>query len=144
MSQHAIAEKFARAIQERDLDALGELMHEDIVSRLPQSGETIHGRSNYLAMLSNYPGLPDVLVSSITGDDKAAVISSSTPFAPPTVTVFGGDRFIVEGRATYSNGETFHSISVLRVQGQFVIEETAYFAPPFEAPEWRRGYVDVD
>ena len=144
MSQQEIAERYARAIQARDVDALGELMDEDIVSRIPQSGETIRGRSNYLEMLTSYPGLPESELGSAHGNERTAVIPSSVPFGLPTVTVFGGDQFIIEGASTYPNGETFHVVSILRVEGQKVVKETAYFAAPFEAPEWRRHLVELD
>lgn len=144
MSKQDIAERYARAIQERDLESLGQLMHEDIVARFPQSGETIRGRSNYFAMLQNYPGLPEATIGAVTGDAKTASLPSSMPFGPPTITVFGGDRFIVEGSAQYPNGDVFHIITVLTLKDQRVIDETAYFAAPFEAPEWRRGYVELE
>lgn len=144
MSQQDIAQRYAKAIQARDMDALGELMHEDIVSRIPQSGETIRGRSNYMEMLKSYPGLPESEMGPVQGNERTAVIPSSVPFGLPTVTVFGGDQFIIEGASKYPNGETFHIVSILRVEGQKVIEETAYFAAPFEAPEWRRHLVELD
>lgn len=144
LKKQEIAEKYALAIPGRDIPALGELMHEDIVGRFPQSGEVIRGRNNYLSMLSNYPGLPDVAISSVKGDARTASVPSSMPFGPPTITVFGGDQFIVEGSATYPNGETFNVVSILRLHEQQVIEETTYFATPFEAPEWRREYVELE
>lgn len=119
-------------------------MHGDIVARFPQSGETIHGR-DYVEMLNNYPDLPEAEVSlQVSGDERTAVIPSSMPFTPPTVTVFGGDRFIIEGASTYPDGNTFHVVALLRMQGQKVIEETSYFAAPFDPPEWRRSWVELD
>ncbi len=143
MNKRQIVEAFAQAVAEFDIPRVGELMHPDIISRFPQSGETIRGRENYMAMLANYPGAPKAEISSVKGDAKTAMVPSSMPFAKPTVTVFGGDQFIVEGVATYPNGEMFNIILVLRLQGQQVIEETAYFATAFDPPEWRRSFVEV-
>ena len=143
MDKRQIVEAFANAIREFDIQRVGELMHPDIVSPFPQSGETIRGRDNYLAVLANYPGAPQTDISSVKGDAKTAMVAPTMPFAKPTVTVFGGDQFVVEGVSTYPNGETFNIILVLRVQGQHVIEETAYFATAFDPPEWRRSFVEV-
>ena len=67
---------------------------------------------------------------------------SPQPLLPPTVTVFGGDQFVVEGVLVYPDGAVFNFIGVVRLQGSLVIEDTQYFAAPFNAPEWRREYVE--
>ena len=144
MSQEQIAQSYARAIQDQDFETLGSLMHPDIVARFPQSGETIRGRDNYVTMLESYPDLPEAVMSQVSGNERTAVVPSSVPFSPPTVTVFGGDRFIVEGASTYPDGATFHVVAILHLQGQQVIEETSYYAAPFDPPEWRQAWVELD
>jgi ketosteroid isomerase-like protein len=142
VDNRGIVERYLSAYAVRDLAAARELQHPDIVARYPQSGETFRGRDNYMSMQESYPGLPEAKASAVTGESNTIVLPSSLPFGKPTVTVFGGDQFVVEGVATYPNGEVFNVVMILRLQGGKVIEETTYFAAPFEAPEWRRPYVE--
>lgn len=145
LDKRKIVEQYAQAFQTRDIEMSGTLMHPEIVARYPQSGETIRGRDNYLATLAAYPlGLPNTDVSSVKGGDKAAVVPSSLPFARPTVTVFGGDQYVIEGVATYPDGAFFHVVLVLRLRDGKVFEETSYFAAPFDPPEWRQDFVELD
>ncbi len=64
------------------------------------------------------------------------------PFPVPTVTIIGsGDTFVVESVLTYPDGSIHHGVSIVKVQDAKVIEEVAYFAAPFDPPDWRRPYV---
>jgi hypothetical protein len=141
MDNHEVAEQYALALATKDLDLLGSLMHDEIVASYPQSGERFVGRESYLAMLSNFEGgLGNAEFHSVKGDASTIVTPSFQPFGNPIVTVFGGDRFVIEGRATYPGDAVFHMIAIIRMSGGRVIEDTQYFAPPFESPEWRKIY----
>ena len=143
MDNRRVAQQYAQAAQDQDLEVMGSLMDAEIVVRYPQSGEVIRGRDAYLKMLANYPtGLAFTEFASVKGTADTVVVPSPQPFLPPTVTVFGGDRLVIEGGATYPDGSFFHFISIIRLQGGRVVEETDYFAAPFDAPEWRREYVE--
>ena len=89
-------------------------------------------------MQVEYPGLPHAEASNVIGQDSVVLMPAFLPFGHPTVTVFGGDRFVVEGVATYPNGEVYNMVLILRMQSGKVIEETVYFVAPFDAPVWRR------
>jgi hypothetical protein len=143
MDGRDVVDLYLKAVGSGDLDAVREMQHPDIVGRYPQSGEVFRGRDNYMDMQFAYPGLPHAEASNVIGQDNVVLMPSFLPFGHPTVTVFGGDRFVVEGVATYPNAEVYHVVIILRLQGGRVIEETAYFAAPFDAPEWRRQYVDT-
>lgn len=143
MNKRGIAERYAKALEDRDLDMQRDLMHPDIVARYPQSGEVFRGRDNYMTMLANYPlGLPEGQVSSVKGEPRTAVLSPYLPMMSPTVTVYGGDDFILEAVATYPDASVYNVVVMIRLQGGQVIEETSYFAAPFDAPEWRRPYAE--
>ena len=143
MNNRRIAEQYAEASQDKEWERLGGLMHDDFVARYPQSGETFRGRDTYLSMLANFPeGLGEADFSSVKGGSDTIVMPASLPFLPPTVTVFGGDRFVVEGEANYPDGAVFHIVSILRIQEGRVIEDTSYFAAPFDPPEWRQDYIE--
>ena len=54
-------ERLVQAFQQRDVDALAELVHDDIVEEYPQSGERVRGKQNYLRLFENFPLMPNVL-----------------------------------------------------------------------------------
>lgn len=142
MDNRETVDRYVQAIAAGDWDGAGELYHPDVVGRYPQSGEVFTGRDNYLAMIRAYPGLPDATAQTVSGEERTVILPSFLPFSKGSVTVFGGDRFVVEGNATYPDGDRYHVVVILRLQGGQVIEETTYFAAPFEPAEWRRAYVD--
>ena len=55
-SGRAIIERYSRALQDKDFDALALLVTDDYVDEMPQSGERVRGKANQLALLRNYPG----------------------------------------------------------------------------------------
>ncbi len=128
----------------RDPLASAQLMHPDIVVRYPQSGEVIKGRDNYVAMLSNYPsGLPEGEIVDIRGEREAVQVSRPLPFGPPIITVMGsGDTFIIEGTTDYADMGRFNLVAILKLDDGLVSEEVWYWAAPFDAPEWRRPFVE--
>lgn len=137
-----VVEKAVKAIQERDLYAGAEVMHPDITVTYPQSGEIIQGRDNYLAMLANYPGLPETEVKEVRGEGDQVQVVTPAPFALPTVTVIGsGDTFVVEGVSEYPDGAVYHHVSILKLKDGKVVEDTSYFGAPFDPPEWRSPYL---
>jgi hypothetical protein len=142
VDNRAAVDLYLKAIESFDLEAIRDLQHLDMVARYPQSGEVFRGRDNYTAMQEAYPGLPRGQISTVTGESNMVVLPSFMPFGHPRVTVFGGDNFVVEGIVTYPNGDIYNIVMILRLQAGKVIEETWYFAAPFEAPEWRRPFTD--
>lgn len=119
-------------------------MHPDIVVTYPQSGEIIRGHDNYVAMLSNFPGgLPPTEIDVVIGGEQSVQVVSPLPFSIPSVTVTGtGDRFTAEGLVEYPDSGLFHFVSIVKVRDGKIAEETSYFGAPFEAPEWRKPYVE--
>jgi len=95
-------------------------------------------------MLANYPmGVPEGTVTVRSGGEESVHVSTALPFGLPTITSIGsGDTFIIEGMAKYPDGEVFNVVMILRTFEGKVIEETSYFASPFEAPDWRKPYVE--
>lgn len=145
MSNGQIVERYIRAHVEADFAAVAELTDADVVVTYPQSGEIIRGSDNYTTMLSNYPGGLDQsdLVVSETHLPEEGVHVQASPFGLPTITVSGaGNTFFFEGVAKYPDGAIFHIAGVIELRSGKVIEETWYFAAPFDAPEWRAPYVE--
>jgi limonene-1,2-epoxide hydrolase len=51
-----VVERLWRALDERDFEGAGRLVHEDCVFEWPQSRERIRGRTNVVALNAHYPG----------------------------------------------------------------------------------------
>jgi len=142
VNTHLICERYVEAMKSRDIESQRALMHPDFVATYPQSGEVFHGRDNYIEMLRNYPeGLPQGEVVSIKGEPQTFVEYPTLPIMSPTVTVFGGDDFVLEGTVTYSDGSVYNIVILLHLEAGLVKEEISYYAAPFEAPAWRRPYT---
>ena len=124
---------------------MAEILHPDVVATFPQSGEVFRGKDNYLAMMSNYPqGLPKAEALQKHGGHQTVTVSTIIPFAIPTITVTGGKSdFVVEGEAgPYSDGIVYKMVSIGKIRDGKLAEQTTYFAPPFDPPEWRQPFTD--
>ena len=133
--------KALNAQQFQDLaDMIGEIADADVVLEYPQSGERIKGRENNLAVLQNYPGLPNATVKEMHGAEDKWVL---TPSWTPLRITGTGDRYVVEGRLVYPNGEKWNFIDVVELRNERVIKVTEYFAAPFPAAEWRAKWVEM-
>lgn len=142
MDNREVAERCIAAFKRDDIEGAREYIHPDFVATYPQSGEVFRGRDNYLEMLANFP-TPPLVDMEIAHGGYQQVQVTSTPFGPPTISVIGsGDTFVVEGVNRYRNEGVFNVVTILKVENGLVMEETSYFAEPFEAPEWRRQYSE--
>ncbi len=139
-SNREVVEEYARALAEDDLDAQDAVLHDDYMNFYPQSGERMRGRATHRAILENYPGghvRPEA--GRIIGSEDQWVTTPSW-----TVVHFSGsgDNWVVTGKIRYPNGEEWHAVLLLELRDGKISRETNYFAPPFEAPEWRARYVE--
>ena len=113
-----------------DMEALGRaqdaMSSADIVVDWPQSGERIRGRANVSAINANYPS------NAAGGAPKAKLRRVLTP----------GEAWIIEATIDYGDGVPVSMVSIMEVEDGKVVHQTEYFASPFEAPEWRRPFVE--
>jgi len=136
-------ERWYRAFNARDFRQLGALLDEladpDVIQEWPQSGERIRGRDNILAVLENYPGLPDAAIKNVRGAEDKWIL---TPSWTPLRITGTGDHYTVEGRVRYPNGEEWTVVDLFDFRNGRVIKLTEYFGPPFPAAEWRARWVE--
>jgi len=103
-----------------DADAEHAIYHDDAVCEYPQSGERILGRANLQALRTHHPGKPSGFhVRRITGS---------------------GEIWVTEYTINYQGRSAF-TVSIMEFRNGKVAHETQYFADPFEAPQWRRQWV---
>lgn len=141
-SGRTVVEGYARAVQNKDLDALAALVTDDYVDEMPQSGERVRGRANLLAYTSSYPGgvgTVDPTSTRLVGSADRWVL---TPMFAPLRIEGSGDVYTYIGTVTYANGETWQMIQIVELRQGKVAKTTSWFAAPFEAPEWRAPFVE--
>ena len=105
---------------------LPELASEDLVQEWPQSGERIRGRANVVAVNDHYEGA--------TGTSPKMTLRRLTK---------PGQAWVAEGTIDYGDGVPVSLVSILEAgpDGR-IVRQTDYFANPFDAPEWRRQWVE--
>jgi SnoaL-like domain len=141
-SGRAIVERYARAMQDKDHDALALFLTDDYVDEMPQSGERVRGKANELALLHNYPGgvgTIDPKSTRLVGAEDRWVL---TPTFAALRIEGSGDVYTSVGTATYANGETWQMIQIIELRQGKIAKTTSWYAAPFEAPAWRAEYVE--
>ena len=103
-----------------DVDAEHDIYADDAVCDYPQSGERIFGRRNLQALRSHHPGKP-------SGFEVKRIVGA-------------GDLWVTEYTIHYQERRAF-TVSIMEFREGKVVHETQYFADPFEAPGWRRQWV---
>ena len=144
VDHQALSERYARALASGDYKVIDEVFTEDFVDEYPQSGEVIRGRDNLRAMMEHRPGLtPD------TGPDIASVrtlASDEHRILAPLFTVVRvqgrGDAGTTTLRARYPDGSWWWIVVVYELRDGRIARSTSFFAPQFEAPEWRAPFVE--
>ena len=110
-----------RASADGDADAEHDIYADDSICDYPQSGERILGRKNLQALRSHHPGKPSGFqVRRVVGKD---------------------DLWVTEYTITYQGRAAF-TVSFMEFREGKVVHETQYFADPFEAPAWRKQWVE--
>ena len=104
-----------------DQDAEHEIYHDDAIVEYPQSGERIRGRHNVQALRSHHPGKP-------SGFKIKRIVGS-------------GNVWVTEYTIEYK-GQSAFTVSIMEFRDDAkVVHETQYFTDPFEAPAWRKQWV---
>jgi hypothetical protein len=106
--------------------AQDEMAADDIVQEWPQSGERIRGKDNIRAVNMNYPAG-----------------SGTSPTAKLRRVLTPGEAWVIESVINYGDGVPVSSVSIIETNDQGkIIRQRDYFASPFEAPEWRKEWVE--
>jgi len=103
-----------------DFELEHRIYHEDAVLDYPQSGERTRGRYNIQNQRASQPSNKHFTVQRIIGS---------------------GDLWVTEFVLTY-DGKPSYTVSIMEFRDGKVAHETQYFADPFEAPVWRKQWVE--
>lgn len=104
-----------------DLEAEHAIYRDDAICEYPQSGERIMGRRNIQALRGHHPAKP-------SGFKVRRILGV-------------GNLWITEYVIVYE-GEPSQTVSIMEFQDDQVVRETQYFSTPFEAPDWRKQWVE--
>jgi hypothetical protein len=133
-TRQELFDRFARALNERDMTALENMVDPELIVDIPQSGERTQGVAAFRAQLESYPGAtPETQLldrARLVGDEERWAITPSYTVVP----LAAGRDFTVMMRSTYPDGSTWHIVSLISLRDDRVYRMENYFAPELPAP----------
>ncbi|HZD42282.1 MAG TPA: nuclear transport factor 2 family protein [Terriglobales bacterium] len=132
--------RFMEIFNAGEAERLEEVFDQDIVVDWPQSKERIKGLANVKAVLRNFPDKPEASQTRFMGEDSRYLL---TPMFT-TVKVEGtGDNVISTMKLKYPDGSDWYVISLMIVRDSKFVKMIQYYAPFYEAPQWRSQWVEI-
>ena len=116
-----VIERLIKCINERKVEVMDELFHDDAVMDWPQSGERIVGAANRRAIYGAFPALPTIT---------------------PRRMVSEGDLVVAEASLDYGGPSPYKAVFIFEFRDGKIAKETAYWSEPFPAPDWRSEWVE--
>jgi ketosteroid isomerase-like protein len=113
-------ERLIACINERRIEVMDELFHDDALMDWPQSGERVRGAENRRAIYGAFPQLPTITPRRVTAS---------------------GDLVVAEASLDYG-GPVYDTVFIFEFRDGRIARETAYWSEPFEAPAWRAEWVE--
>jgi ketosteroid isomerase-like protein len=120
-AHEAVVERLIACINDRRIEVMDELFHEDAVMDWPQSGERVVGGDNRRGIYRAFPQLPTIT---------------------PRRIVSAGDLVVAEASLDYG-GPVYKTVFVFEFRDGRIARETAYWGEPFDPPAWRSQWVEV-
>lgn len=136
--------RYVQAVHDQDLDTIGALQHPEFVDDWLQSGERIRGRTNFRRIIENYPGglvgaEADISTDRIIGGEDHWMVAPT--FA--MVKVSGAeDVHTAIVKLRYPDGSQWFLIALIELKDGLIYRSTSFYAPVYEAPAWRREWVE--
>jgi ketosteroid isomerase-like protein len=115
-----IVERLIACINERHIEVMDELFHDDAVMHWPQSGEVVRGAENRRGIYNAFPQLPTIT---------------------PRRLLSAGNLVVAEALLDY-NGPQYETVFIFEFRDGKIAKETAYWSEAFEAPAWRAQWVE--
>lgn len=128
-------------IGRQEWDRLPEILHDDVVFEYPQSGERFRGIDNVKAQFENYPDLDP------GGSQLTEIIGEEAYALTPSYTVIRVEGSGTQGtaviRVRYPDDSWWWAVNLFEVRDGRIFRSRSYFAPDFEAPEWRAPFREA-
>lgn len=119
-ANEAVIERLIACINDRRIEVMDELFHDDALMDWPQSRERVRGAENRRAIYSAFPQLPTIT---------------------PRRMLSAGDLVIAEASLDYG-GPVYETVFIFELSDGRISRETAYWSEPFDPPEWRAQWVE--
>lgn len=116
-----VVEALVATLNAGEVAGMDDVFRDDAVIEWPQSGERIVGAQNRRRIYGSFPQLPSISPRRLTGD---------------------GDLWVLEADLDYGDGDPFQTVFVFELADGLIAKETAYWAKPFPAPDWRADWVE--
>ena len=142
MTNEDIVRRYCTAVATRDYATAESLRHRDWVCEWPQSGERVTTSANMRSIIEAYPGGPwEAQERRLRGSEDQYVVS---PSGTLMAVAGAGETWTAEWMNLYPGDREYFVIDIIQLKDGRVIRETTYWAEPFEAPEWRRAWVESE
>jgi hypothetical protein len=140
----ALNARYVKALNDRDWATLRTLFAPEYVADWPQSGERVRGIDNFRRIYEHYPQLDAELgplseTAQVFGPGQRWAVS---PVFTTIRVTSEDDRFTSVVRARYPNDEYWYVVSIFEMSDGRITRATQFFAPTYEAPEWRAAWVE--
>jgi ketosteroid isomerase-like protein len=117
----AVIERLIACINDRHIEVMDELFHDDATMDWPQSRERVRGAANRRAIYQAFPQLPTITPRRMFSD---------------------GDLVVAEATLDYG-GPTYETVFVFELRDGKILKETAYWSDAFDPPAWRAEWVET-
>lgn len=122
-SNEKVIARLIACINDRNIEVMDELFHDDAVMDWPQSGEQVVGAENRRGIYQSFPKLPTITPRRMISD---------------------GDLVVAEASLDYGAPVPSKTVFIFEFRDGKIAKETAYWSEPFEAPAWRAKWVKKD
>jgi ketosteroid isomerase-like protein len=120
-ANETIVKRLIDCINDRHIEVMDELFHDDAVMHWPQSGEVVRGAGNRRGIYNAFPQLPTIT---------------------PRRLLSGGNLVVAEALLDYG-GPVYETVFIFEFREGRIAKETAYWSEAFQAPEWRSQWVEI-
>ena len=115
-----VVNRLIACINDRRIEVMDELFHDDAVMHWPQSGEIVRGAANRRGIYNAFPQLPTIT---------------------PRRLLSAGNLVVAEAMLDYG-GPQYETVFIFEFRDGRIAQETAYWSEAFPAPEWRAKWVE--
>ncbi len=117
----AVIQRLIDCINDKKIEIMDELFHDDAVMDWPQSGEKVVGAENRRGIYNSFPQLPTITPRRMISD---------------------GELVVAEATLAYGDGPSYKTVFIFEFRDGKIAVETAYWSDAFEAPAWRAQWVE--
>ena len=115
-----VVNRLIECINDRRIEVMDELFHDDAVMHWPQSGEIVRGAENRRGIYNAFPQLPTITLRRLLS---------------------GGNLVTAEALLDY-DGPQYETVFIFEFRDGRIAKETAYWSESFEPPDWRAQWVE--